>query len=131
MTVFRSLIVVLAAGAALIAQVAPHPAAPKAKGKSKVGAPSDVEEAVASFDGVFKAVDRKFVSIQVDSGDIMRMYVTHGTRWVRDGKNVKASNFHEGDPVTAEASRDILMNMVAVKIEAKKPGAKPKPDTDR
>ncbi len=79
-----------------------------------------VVSAVASFDGVFKAVEKGFVEIQVDSGDVMRMYLTHSTKFIRDGKPAKAADFHEGDKVTAEATRDARMNLLAVRIESRK-----------
>ena len=78
-------------------------------------------EAVASFDGVFKNVSKKFVEVQVSSGDTMRMYITRSTKFVRDGHPVQASAFHDGDKVNAEAERDARMNLIAVKIEAAKP----------
>jgi hypothetical protein len=81
-------------------------------------------DAVATFDGVFKAADKKYIEIQVESGDTVRMYLTHGTKFVRDGKNVKVADFHEGDKVTADATRDSRLNLLAVKIEAVKPGGK-------
>jgi hypothetical protein len=85
-----------------------------------------VSGAVASFDGVFKAVEKGFVEIQFDSGDVMRMYLTHSTKFIRDGKAAKAADFHEGDKVTAEATRDARMNLLAVRIESRK-GDTPKP----
>ncbi len=91
-----------------------------ARGGGNVGS---VVDAVATFDGVFKTADKKFVEIQVESGDTMRMYLTHGTKFIRDGKPAKAADFHDGDKVTADASRDIRMNLLAVKIE-KKPNSK-------
>jgi hypothetical protein len=87
-----------------------------------------VVDAVASFDGVFKSADKKFVEIQVESGDVMRMYITHGTKFILDGKNVKPTAFHDGDKVLADATRDARMNLLAVKIENKKPGDEKKPD---
>ena len=113
-------VVMLLAAAALSGQTRPRPIVPK----GGAGALGTVDGAVASFEGVFKAVDKKFVTIQVDSGDIMRMYLTHGTKFVRDGKNVKAAEFHEGDPVTAEATRDVRMNLLAVRVETRKPAGK-------
>ena len=126
MTSFRTLVVLLAA-ATLSGQTRPRPIVPK----GGAGALGTVDGAVASFEGVFKAADKKFVMIQVDSGEIMRMYLTHGTKFVRDGKNVKPAEFHEGDPVIAEATRDVRMNLLAVKIEAKKPGEKSEEKTEK
>ncbi|HVW87482.1 MAG TPA: hypothetical protein VHB50_22500, partial [Bryobacteraceae bacterium] len=65
-----------------------------------------VPNAIATFDGVFKSADRKFVEIQVESGETMRMYITHGTKFVRNGKPAHASDFHDGEKVTVDAERD-------------------------
>lgn len=121
MTSFSRLILPLALGLSLSAQVRP----PRMGRGDNLG--SAVVDAVASFDGVFKNADKKFVEIQVESGDVMRMYITHGTKFILDGKNVKPSAFHDGDKVVADATRDARMNLLAVKIENKKPDDK-KPD---
>lgn len=118
MTFYRSLMLVPALALALTAQMRP----PR-MGRGDTGSP--VIEAIATFDGVFKAADKKFVEIQVESGDIMRMYLTHSTKFVRNAKNVKVSDFHNGDAVTVDATRDARMNLLAVKIETRKPEAKP------
>jgi hypothetical protein len=83
--------------------------------------------AVASFDAVFKTSSKKFVEIQVPSGDILRMYITRDTKFVKDGRPVAVGAFHDGDKVLAEAERDQRMNLLAVRIEAA--AAKPAPDT--
>ena len=75
-----------------------------------------VIDAVATIDGVFKTADKKFVEVQVESGDIMRMYITGKTKFIREGKAVKSSEFHDGEKVTADATRDARLNMLAVKI---------------
>jgi hypothetical protein len=86
-----------------------------------------VPTAIATFDGVFKTANKKFVEIQVESGDIMRMYLTHGTKFVKDGKSVHAGDFQDGDNVTVDAERDVRMNLLAVKVESAKAGkTKPK-----
>ena len=90
-----------------------------------------VIDAVATFDGVFKAADKKFVLIQVESGDVMRMYITHGTKFVRDGKTVKPSEFHEGDKVVADATRDARLNLLAVKVEIRKDKEEIRKDKDK
>lgn len=84
-----------------------------------------VPNAIATFDGVFKTYNKKFVEIQVENGETMRMYVTHGTKFVRDGRNAHPAEFHDGDKVTVDAERDARLNLVAVKIEKVKPSAKP------
>ena len=122
MTLLPKLIVLpLALALSLSAQMRP----PRVPGGTNIG---PVVDAVASFDGVFKSADKKFVEIHVESGDIMRMYITHNTKFVLDGKNVKPTAFHDGDKVLADATRDARMNMLAVKIENKKPDDAKKPD---
>jgi hypothetical protein len=83
-----------------------------------------VIDAVASFDDVFKSADKKFIEIQVDSGDIMRMYITGKTKFIRDGKAAKREDFHDGDKIVADATRDARLNLLAVRIENKKPEEK-------
>ena len=79
-----------------------------------------VPNAIATFDGVFKVSNGKFIEVQVESGETLRMYLTRGTKFVRDGKPTKAATFHEGDKVTVEAERDVRFNLLAVKLEAVK-----------
>ncbi len=76
--------------------------------------------AVATFDGTYKTADKKYVYVQTESGDMMRMYLTRGTKFVRDGKAAKPSDFHEGEKVTVDTERDARMNLLAVKIEKPK-----------
>ncbi|NDJ10579.1 MAG: hypothetical protein EBY17_05230 [Acidobacteriia bacterium] len=86
-----------------------------------------VPNAVATFDGVFKVSNGKFIEVQMESGETLRMYLTRGTKFVRDGKPTKAATFHEGDKVTVDAERDVRFNLLAVKLEAvKKEPEKPK-----
>lgn len=86
--------------------------------------------AVATFDGIFKSVDKKYVVVQVESGDSLRMYLTRGTKFVRDGKSVRATDFHDGEKVTVDTERDARMNLLAVKIENVKPETV-KPDSEK
>ena len=84
-----------------------------------------VPNAIATFDGVFKNYNRKFVEMQVESGETMRMYVTRGTKFVRDGKAARPTDFHDGEKVTVDAERDLRMNLLAVRVELSKKGAPP------
>jgi len=77
-------------------------------------------DAIATFKGTFKAADKKFITVEVEEGQTMRMYVTGSTKIVRDGKPAKLSQFHSGDNVTVDASRDARMNLLAVRIESAK-----------
>jgi hypothetical protein len=80
-----------------------------------------VPGAVASFDGIFKSATSRFIEVQVDDGQTMRMYVTRGTKFIRNGKPAKAADFHDGDRVVVDAERDARFNLLAVKLETAAP----------
>jgi hypothetical protein len=84
--------------------------------------------AVATFKGIFKSADKKFITVEVEDGQTMRMYITGSTKFWRDDKSAKASDFHGDEKVTIDTSRDARMNLVAVRVEWVKPV--PKPDKD-
>jgi hypothetical protein len=44
------------------------------------------------------------------------MYITGSTRFIRDNKPAKVSDFHLDDAVTVDAARDTLLNLVAVTV---------------
>jgi hypothetical protein len=77
-----------------------------------------ITDAVATFDGKFKSADKKYITIEVEEGQTMRMYITSATKFFRDDKQVKASDFHPNDKVTVEASRDSRLNLLAVRVTA-------------
>lgn len=78
-------------------------------------------DAVATFTGTFKSADKKYLTIAVEEGNTMRMYITGSTKFIRDGKTAKASDFHVDENVTVDASRDARFNLVAVRVEATPP----------
>jgi hypothetical protein len=86
-------------------------------------------DAVATFTGTFKSADKKFLTITVEEGQTMRMYITGSTKFIRDGKPAKVSDFHSDEEVTVDTSRDARFNLLAVRVEAVKPPAK-KPDSN-
>jgi hypothetical protein len=85
----------------------------------------------ATFAGTFQGVESGgHLVLEVEGGHQLRMFVIGSTKFIRDGKTVKSSEFHDGDPVTVDAERDARMNLVALKVEAAKPkppGSKEKP----
>lgn len=81
-------------------------------------------DAVATFDGLFKAADKKFLLIETEEGNSMRMAVTGSTKFVRDGKPAKPSDFKPDEKVTVDTARDARFNLIAVKVETA-PAAKP------
>ena len=87
-------------------------------------------DAVATFMGTFKSADKKFVTVSVEDGQTMRMYITRTTKFIRDGKAAKVSDFREGDNVSVDAARDARLNLLAVRVEAIPPPKVPetKPD---
>lgn len=83
----------------------------------------------ATFDGVFRGIESGRLIIQVENGQNMRMFITGSTKFIRDGKRSKASEFHDGEPVTVDAERDARMNLVALRVEAAPPRP-PRPQGD-
>lgn len=88
-----------------------------------------VPSAPATFTGVYRGVESGHVIIEVGPDRNMRMFVTGSTKFIRDGKKSKASEFHDGDNVTVEAERDLRMNLVALRVEML-PEKAPKPPGD-
>ena len=84
-----------------------------------------VPEAPATFTGVYRGVESGHVIVEIGPDRNMRMFVTGATKFIRDGKKSKASEFHDGDNVTVDAERDLRMNLVALRIELTPP-EKPK-----
>lgn len=78
-------------------------------------------DAVATFTGTFKSADKKYLTITVAEGNTMRMYITHSTKFIRDGKPAKAKDFQADENVSVDASRDARFNLIAVRVEAVKP----------
>jgi hypothetical protein len=101
---------------ALLLLQAPYPRYP---GQSRTPIPPSGAntDAVATFTGIFKIIDKKFLTIEVEEGQTMRMYVTGSTKFFRDGKPAKASDFHTDESVTVDASRDARFNLLAVRVE--------------
>jgi Domain of unknown function (DUF5666) len=75
-------------------------------------------DAVATFTGTFKSADKKYIFLDLEDGNTMRMFITGATKFMRDDKAAKASDFRSGDKVTVDASRDARMNLLAVRVEA-------------
>ena len=84
--------------------------------------------AVATFSGEFKSADKKFITIEVDNGQSMRMYITASTKFFRDDKPAKASDFHSGENVDIDAARDARMNLLAVRVAPAKPKQQKSPE---
>lgn len=102
--------------ALLLLQV-PYPRQAVPRGQSPVAPSGANTDAVATFDGVFKIADKKYLTIEVEEGQSMRMYITGSTKFFRDGKPAKASDFHTDESVIVDASRDSHFNLLAVRVE--------------
>jgi hypothetical protein len=108
-----------------LTQYIPRQRAPVQPNVNTQGADTD---AVATFKGTFKSANKKYLMITVEDGNVMQMYITHTTKFIRDGEPAKASDFRSDEPVTVEASRDARLNLLAVRVEsvkAQKPDRKP------
>ena len=58
-------------------------------------------DAVATFEGKFKSADKKYLTIEVEQGQTMRMYITGATKYFRDDKPAKASEFKPDEKVSS------------------------------
>jgi hypothetical protein len=83
----------------------------------------------ATFTGIYRGMESGRVIIEMGPDQNMRMFVTGSTKFIRDGKKSKASEFHDGDTVTVDAERDLRMNLVALRVEMV-PAKAPKPPDD-
>jgi len=75
----------------------------------------------ATFNGIYRGMESGRLVVEVESGQNMRMFTTSSTKYIREGKPSKASQFHDGDRVTVDAERDMRMNLVALRVEAVPP----------
>lgn len=85
-------------------------------------------DAVATFTGTFKSVDKKVLFVDVEDGNTMKIDITGSTKFIRDDKPAKASDFHQGESITVDASRDARLNLRAVRVTsvpAKAPARQP------
>lgn len=114
----------------LLFQYAPRQRTPRQPSAVTGGNPA----AVATFNGKFKAADKKYITVDVEDGQSMRMFITSSTKFVHDGKPAKASDFVADEGVTVDAARDAHMNLLAVKVEnlpstkPEAPGISPRPE---
>lgn len=104
----------------------PYPGrAPRTQSSPNFGQNANTD-AVATFTGTFKSSDKKYIFIDTDDGNTMRMYITGSTKYFRDDKPVKLSDFHSGDNVTVDVARDNRLNLLAVRVAAVPPKAEKK-----
>ena len=123
----------LVLAAVMLLQSYPDPGTAPLNPKDPLSALSN-SQAVASFSGTFKSADRKYLFIDVENGNTMRMYITGATKFFRDDKPAKVSDFHQGDLVSVDASRDNRLNLLAVRVIAVPPKTDkkaPEPEHDR
>jgi hypothetical protein len=118
MTCIAGLVMTLA-----LTQYIPRPRGPVQPNIDTQGAQTGI---VATLKGTFKSANKQYLMITVEDGNVMQLYITHTTKFIRDDKPAKASDFQSDEPVTVEASRDARLNLLAVRVEAVKA-----PKTDR
>jgi hypothetical protein len=90
--------------------------------------------AVATFTGAFKSADKKYLFLELEEGNTMRMYITGSTKFIRDDKPAKASDFHTGEKVTVDAASDLRLNLLVVRVAAvpiKAAAKPPEPTPDK
>ena len=109
-----------------LTQYIPRPRGPVQPNVDTQGADTG---AVATFKGTFKSANKKYLMITLEDGNVMQMYFTHTTKFIRDGQPAKLADFQSDESVTVEASRDARLNLLAVRVEAiKAPKTERKPE---
>jgi hypothetical protein len=109
----------------------PYPAGRVPRQQQSPNLPGTNTDAIATFTGAFKSADKKTLFLEVEDGNTMKIDITGSTKFFRDDKPAKASDFHQGEAVTVDASRDARLNLRAVRVAsvpAKAPPEHPQPD---
>jgi hypothetical protein len=109
----------------------PYPGRVPRQQQTTPNLPGTNTDAVATFTGAFKSADKKTLFLEVEDGNTMKMDITGSTKFFRDDKPAKASDFHQGEAVTVDASRDTRLNLRAVRVAtvpAKAPPERQPPD---
>jgi hypothetical protein len=94
----------------------PYPNPGRVRQQQTPNLPGTNTDAVATFTGAFKSADKKTLFLEVEDGNTMKMDITGSTKFFRDDKPAKASDFHQGETVTVDASRDARLNLRAVRV---------------
>jgi hypothetical protein len=103
----------------------PYPGRVPRQQQTTPNLPGTNTDAVATFTGAFKSADKKTLFLEVEDGNTMKMDITGSTKFFRDDKPAKASDFHQGEAVTVDASRDTRLNLRAVRVATVPPKAPP------
>jgi hypothetical protein len=109
--------------AALMLLQYPYPGRVPRQQQTTPNLPGTNTDAVATFTGAFKSADKKTLFLEVEDGNTMKMDITGSTKFFRDDKPAKASDFHQGESVTVDASRDARLNLRAVRVATVPPKA--------
>ena len=82
------------------------------------------ENVLANFSGKLRTLTHKDLSIETEDGNELVFWVTHGTRFERDGSSAAAKDFHIGEDVTVRAEATLKGGKIAVVVvfEEKKKG---------
>ncbi|MGH9663370.1 MAG: hypothetical protein ACRD9L_02975, partial [Bryobacteraceae bacterium] len=89
----------------------------RSKGSKDTSAPTVTAE------GILRKIDAKNLTIEADDTRILTYKLTDKTKFLRDAKEIKASDLHLGDKVQVEARQDTEDYLYAVNVEFEKAAA--------
>jgi hypothetical protein len=85
----------------------------------------------AVFTGTVTSITKSDLGIQAEGGNVLSFSILHKTKFLKDGKTVKWSDFHNGNMVTIQAGEDPTGHPAAITVTLGKPPAdkNPQPST--
>ena len=91
------------------------------RGSDHSAPPSDVmSAAVAKFAGTLRVIGNKEIVIEAADDQLVTFHRSKKTRFLLDEKSIKPQDIPVGSPVTVEASKDSVGDLIAVDIIWKK-----------
>ncbi len=83
-------------------------------------APGNVRAPLPRFTGEFKRMDDKLIALGAEGGE-MEFRRTGRTRFFKDGKSIKASEFKAGDRISIEGEQDMAGRLNAINVYWERP----------
>jgi hypothetical protein len=100
------------------------------QGKQAQAGISPLETPPATFHGTLRSQSKKEIVLALPEDQSVAFHISHKTKFLKDGKAIKASEIAEGAALTVEGKRDLMGNVEAVSVTvdtSAKPAAAPTP----
>lgn len=80
----------------------------------------DVPKVPAYFNGTIHTITKKEITLDRGDGNVMAFSITRKTRFLKDGREVKWSGFHQGDDVSLQSEEDFPGHFNALRVSNRK-----------